>query len=298
MGEAMRAALFPFVMSLPVLASAQTWSPTGATWWHRYDGGEVTTQGVVRTTCTGDTTINGEPARLAYAEVIGFDSGIGQAIYHDLGPVITKSEQGRVSTWDGFTWRLLFDLDASVGDQWLIELGSLDVISVTVTGTGTKNIDGQPLRYSAVEFSPTMAWLNSDTVLERIGYSKLYLNALYVFSPIYPYSASLLRCYSDPELDYSATGTNGCEPVLSAAALMGSTPLMLSPNPGSDIVRVNNRQDELVEVMLHDAKGALVLRTMLHGKAPLAVNHLQPGLYSATIRHANGQVSATRWVKL
>lgn len=298
----MKKTLFPLLTLLRFAVStavvhAQTWCVPGATWYHDYVGFSANQTGVVRTECIGDTVILGETVHLAHATANGYDSQLGGPFSADLGFVITKADADQVSYWDGGDWHTLFDLSVPVNGQWLL-VSELEVLVLTVVGTGQKNVDGAMLRYSAVSLEPPLPWLASDTVIERIGFKSIYMNPNRTIG--IQVEIRQLRCYEDSEIEYSALENGTCDFTLSATGASNNSVSPAFPNPGTDgFSLLLNGEARNGTLVVTDALGRQVGTTPIkQSQARFDARHLESGAYLYHAVDAQGVEQAVgRWVK-
>lgn len=171
---------------------AQSWCPPGATWTYTYTNW-WTIDGVAQFTYEQDTLINGVPAQVLSFHIEGLNMGGPDTL--EFPPVYTTVDGDlvRILTATGFD--TLYWFGAVPGDQWGITMpdGSLSFGEVLVTDTGTRVIDGIPLRYLVT---------GTDTITERLGAGHAFLLPWVPF--ILDEPGGPLRCYADAQLDHQA----------------------------------------------------------------------------------------------
>lgn len=175
MGEAMRIGLAMVSVLIVHLASAQTWCPTGATWHFDYEDMTVGRTGVIGLSYAGDTLVDGLSAQKLDLHVAGHYLFTQEPFSGRGAPVITRAEGGAVSHWDGSQWRLVFDLSQPPGGGWMLSGDNILDHEVLVVDIGQVQLDGTDLRYAAVEITRPNGSVVVDTVVERLGFKRIYL---------------------------------------------------------------------------------------------------------------------------
>ncbi|MFN3875821.1 MAG: hypothetical protein ACK4L7_07920 [Flavobacteriales bacterium] len=154
MGEAMRSFSISYAYFVVSMASAQVWCPPGAQRHYEHWGMFGNQLGSVHVQYVADTLVQGVSAKRLSCTASGYDFLTGQPYMFDLPSIITKSDQAQVSRWNGTDWVLHFDLDVPIGGQWTLSGENFADRTVTVLSTGTVFIQGEPLAFSTVSFTP------------------------------------------------------------------------------------------------------------------------------------------------
>jgi len=290
----MRQALCLLICFTSIPGVSQTWSPTGATWWHNYASSNLNLNVVARTTCVGDTTILNETASLAIVELQGYDNLLQQPYSLQLGTAITRAIGDAVSYWEPGYWLPLFDLGVPIGGQYdLVVYG--DVHTANVVGTGLKNVGGELLRYSTVTFDNPVLGFASDTVIERIGYKQLHICP----SPALNLTGqtTALRCYEDSEIQYSALPSGTCDYTLGTPDISSSGGMVVFPNPGREGFTLLLGGEAINGTMLVlDALGRAVGSAPIRqGQSRFDAAGLAPGAYVYRALDAQAVPRATGW---
>ncbi|MBK9418797.1 MAG: T9SS type A sorting domain-containing protein [Flavobacteriales bacterium] len=73
--------------------------------------------------------------------------------------------------------------------------------------------------------------------------------------------------------------------------------LRITPNPATDVLRIQRNQGTAAEITVFDTQGRIVLRDrMTDTTHPLDVHALKPGIYVLRI-NAGNDIQSTRFVK-
>jgi hypothetical protein len=250
-----------------------------------------THEGYARYQYIGDTVIAGNNAQIISMHAEGYDFSMQTNFSWDQGPYFTTVDGGLVSLWTGSAFDTLYNFSASIGDQWLMNVpdGSTPFVVVSVTDTGTTDIDGVPLRYIVTELNGS----GSDTIMERLGS---------LSHQLVPWSMSItdqmdgpLRCYSDGEIDQRQSWwAYGCESVLGADELSLAAGPFLFPNPGTDHFALS-LPPGLHSVTLFDATGRMLLQQHTpDARATINTASLPSGIYLVKVDEG---IQPLRWVK-
>lgn len=263
---------------------AQVWCPPGAEWHFEHWGQFGNQLGSVHVQYAADTMVQGVAAKRLSSTASGYDFLIGQPYVFDLPNIITKSDQAQVSRWNGTDWVLLFDLDVPIGGQWTLSGENFIDRAVTVLSTGTVFIQGEPLAFSTVSFTPPFGSLATDSVIERIGFTHLFLEpsrTVALDGDVFG-----LRCYSDEDIFYSNTGALACDFILGSADPADAIDFYMFPNPAMNqlnVVLPTGSSNALV--MVFDSQGKLVLQQDVHANTTTVdIGALAPGLYMLRVR--------------
>lgn len=105
---------------------------------------------------------------------------------------------------DPYIHDTLYNFNADIGDSWTFE-GEFDT-KLTVTGKGTIEMNGQELKYSAVDLTTELTNIifeEHDTIVERIGFLHRYFLPYDVIREgLDRNEGGPTRCYYDDVLDY------------------------------------------------------------------------------------------------
>lgn len=275
---------------------AQVWCPPGAEWHFEHWGQFGNQLGRVHVQYATDTMVQGVSAKRLSSTASGYDFLIGQPYVFDLPNIITKSNQAQVSRWNGTDWVLLFDLDVPIGGQWTLSGENFIDRAVTVLSTGTVFIQGEPLAFSTVSFTPPFGSLATDSIIERIGFKHLFLEP----SRTVALDGDVLglRCYSDEDIFYSNTGALACDFILGSTDPADAIDFHMYPNPVKDQLHLaipGMHGKGTVTVL--NAQGAVVVeRDFSVAFSTVDVAGLVPGVYFVRVQ-ANGRTGVRNFVK-
>jgi hypothetical protein len=295
MGEAMRTCLLMLAITAVRLTSAQTWCPPGAQWWYDYEDMTVGREGVIRLTHIGDTMIGGLAAQHLALEASGVFIFTQQPFSGQGSPVITRIDGGAVSHWDGNQWRLVFDLSQPPGGGWVLSGDNILDHEVLVADTGRIEQNGTELRYLAVEITRPNGMTIVDTVFERLGFARIYLEPWR--SLMLEADVTGLRCYGDQDISYTRANVMECDFVLSMGEELGvQKPAVFYDGSGDVLVLRSGVYN--TGLMVCDALGRVVLQApQVTNGAAIDVSELRSGSYILVAYTQDSGHVGTRWVK-
>ncbi len=267
--------LFPcLALCLTTAISAQSWCPPGATWTYTYGNG-WTIDGLARFTYMQDTLIDGHTAQRIAFHIEG--TSAGSPVSLEFPPVHTTVDGDLVSILTATGFDTLYWFGALPGDHWGITMpdGMASYGEVLVTDTGTRVIDGVPLRYLVTD---------TDTITQRLGASFAFMLPWVQY--ILDEPGGPLRCYGDGQIDHHAAWWSlPCDFLLGvndAGADPGGLPTVVSadgqllvstPFPGM--------------LSITDATGRVVLRTTVAaGEVSMDASTWKVGIYHAFLQGA------------
>lgn len=276
---------------------AQTWCPPGAQWYYEHWGVFGNQLGSVHVQYTEDTLVQGVLAKQLSCTVSGYDFLVGQPYQFIWPSHITKNDQAQVSRWNGNAWVLLFDLAVPIGGQWTLTGENFTDRTVTVLTTGLVSVQGTPLAYSTVSFDPPFSGIATDSIIERIGYRRLYLDpsrTVALDGDVFG-----VRCYNDDEIAYSTIGDLSCDLILSTTETTVHSPLILYPNPGIGLIRVKGLPATTKGiVVVQDAFGKVVAQRRMTEEGLLDLSFLSTGAYHCRVMGPNGEFfGAAHYIK-
>jgi len=284
---------------------AQQWCPPGAEWRYPYITlePEYGPNGTLQYRYMGDSLFQGEACQYFESWVYLYDTA---GTPQQLGPWhhFTSTAPGLIRFWNTFPSPPHFDtlayFDAAPGTNWTFHGFGEDKV-ITVQDTGTRVVEGIPLRYVVITSSQPWIGIEPDTIYERIG-ALSHDN----FRPLINYfmesPVSGLGCYRDDEIEYVYRHEVSCNSSLSVEkhAFDAAPMLHVHPNPGNDqlqlVLMAGMSQAKLT---VRDASG----RTM--GEWPIAGISMElntavwpPGLYLLELMDRRGRRGVTRWTKM
>lgn len=287
----LRTSLLLLATVLAFGSHAQSWCPTGATWTFEYANILGGYWGVQRVEYVGDTIVGGYVAQELRQTHVVAPWGTTDYAPYSTPSFYTRYDEDIVYVWDGSSaYDTMVWYGAAPGDQWHAPGWPDDGnIELTVLDTATVTIQGVPLRRLVVE--PIPGW-PVDTLYERIGFMQFYLDGRTWFILDMPWNG--LMCYSDQDIEYTATGVEDCGLTLSAPDAANATPTRIFPNPGTDqFTLAVSPGARMIEVT--DATGCVVIRQSITGDRPMVrTNQLAVGLYFVRVE---GSSMPVRWMK-
>lgn len=275
------------------LGHGQTWCPSGAEWLFNFTSQQAT--GVRHAWCSGDTVVGGLPCQRIDQVIVAYEPvfPLGQAFTFQGAPIITHGQGDLVLLWDGNS--AIFDtlawFGAAPGDHWDVPnyagLGRFDVLD-----TGTRVVDGIPLRYLVVE-EPIVLGV-TDTLFERIGFEYYFLRPEETM--LVDFTTMALVCYKDDQISQFNGWYQTQHPCDFTLAVRepASTEMFMYPNPGLEELTLALLPG-MHEVSLTDARGRMVLRQRVSGPwATISARHLVKGAYAVRVDETNLR---SVWVK-
>lgn len=285
----MRTTLLALVL-LPLIGTAQSWCPPGATW--TYEAG-LGLAGFQRMSYRADTVVDGQQAQvidryaaIQYPQPVQPTFGGPQVITYTPVAAITRFADEVVHLWSGSEWDTLYWFGAAVGQGWtMAHADESECAPNVVTAAGTDLIDGVPLRW--------LDFVNASRVYERIG----SLWDFFMYCPNIIFDGPMgMRCYRDDELAMLSTWVE-CEALVGAEEAPTAPEPLLFPNPGGDELTINLPAGAW-RVQLLDAQGReLLARGSSTGLVKLDAATLAPGTYHVRIAGATGASMARLWIK-
>jgi len=179
-------------------SSAQTWAPTGATWYYSQTHYFSSLVDYYRIESIGDTTINGISCRILQKNTTTCDIRPIKEFMYDIN--------NRVYFWDNDlqNFQMLYNFDAQPGDSWNIELGlsisDRDTMHVTVDSIAIETINGFNKKILFLTCYSYSGWWNAAgggpfKVIEGIGCTaKMFY---WDFGACDGNWAGPIRCYED-----------------------------------------------------------------------------------------------------
>ena len=292
----MRATLLSVVL-MPLLASAQSWCPPGATWIHDHVDVMMDRYGITRVVYEGDSLVGGFVAqKLRETNVIAPWGSSDYTSFTFPVPILTRYADDIVYVWD---WNNAFDTSmwfgASPGQYWSGPGMDDDPFNrITVLDTSTVSIGGIQLRQLIVKRGE-WDWMPPDTLRERIGFSINYLNGWSWFITDQPWAG--LRCYQDDQIAFNLVDDMDCGFTLSISTVMANMAPQPFPNPGTTHFTLDLPPAPHT-ITLFDATGRMVLQQRTTDAWPvISTEALPAGLYRITVRDEQGAVMGATWVK-
>jgi hypothetical protein len=285
---------------------AQQWCPPGAEWRYPYITlePEYGPNGTLQYRYMGDSLFQGEACQYFESWVYLYDTA---GTPQQLGPWhhFTSTAPGLIRFWNTFPSPPHFDtlayFDAAPGTNWTFHGFGEDKV-ITVQDTGTRVVEGIPLRYVVITSSQPWIGIEPDTIYERIG-ALSHDN----FRPLINYfmesPVSGLGCYRDDEIEYvSPWYESSCNSPVSVEERSPNTgaTLHVYPNPGHDRVWLDPTPGgHLSQLVVRDAVGRIMGEWLVTGiSMELNTAVWPPGLYLLELMDRRGRRGVTRWTKM
>lgn len=287
-----RSATLFYVATAPVLLSAQTWCPPGAEW--LYGFGNQQAGGLTRAWYSGDTLLGGYTAQRIDQTIHAYQPmpPFGEAFTQPLNPLFTRHEEGVVHIWDpgSATYDTLIWFGAAPGQHWHLHHVD-DYARFDVLDTGTRMVNGVPLRYLVVEEPLVMGVV--DTVLERVGSDFFYIEPWETF--MIDWTTAWLYCYRDELIDevhgIQWSGTCAFNVSMPEMYVPGA---FIAPNPGSDHFALELTPGAHT-ITVVDGTGRSLMNVSAQGaRVVVGAAHLPSGIYFVRVDEGPATL---RWVK-
>lgn len=300
--------------TFPLIAVAQNWSPTGATWY--YSDESATMSGYSKLTYTHDTIINSLTCKIIthYAEgdgIFGHYAG-----FRFSSPYFTYEQNGVAYLYNNKEgnnkFDTLFNINAQIGDKWRFPL--VDTICadstyfMKVLNTGTKTLNGFNLKWLYIKAGPfpyagSGSFISGfDTITERLGprYDDICYSSCYNSPDECAHGG--LRCYSDDAFGVYSTGlTSPCDYLTGIAeSQIGQGVLKIYPNPVTTELEIEFRDTHTLQNIIIEIKNMLgqTVKTFdsrllanCKNKIEIDVSELSKGLYFVQLQNENNILS-------
>lgn len=283
---------------------AQTeWAPVGTVWY--YDRNTDYEYGYVRIESVKDSLVQDQSCRiLRVSKSVYRTPGVYETV--NLEPVITRQEGSRVHVFQDGQFRLLYDFAPLAGDIWTIgeaqqEPDECPAGQVIVDSVRTVLLGGQTLK--AIYTSPYGDSPVSFTgkIVEGVG----CLGYLLPFSTCDPpedgwEQGGPVRCYSSPAFSYSWSD-KACDYITGINVTVPGDPVLLYPNPFSDIIRLKLPQGEYgfpLRFTVWSMSGTVLLSGILADEdLTVYLTSLESGVYFLSLSKENMLVFHTKILK-
>jgi len=271
-----------------VAAKAQDFAPADAVWHYSYsDGhfGKSLIEGYLKISVVKDTLIDGKTCVMLKQEVT-----LPQNTF-EMPDVILYYNNDTVYYETGKRFYFLYDFGAQIGDTWNcrnpyelhgLQVPESDTITVyTVTDTRTEFYDGKELRL--VDVQSDTEWFYQGTIAERFGsLSYLFPNTWGVIDMGMP---GVLRCYSDSEVQYTATE---CELVSSLRSVNDFDNISVSKINSAGCWKLSGLKNDMV-IRVYSSNGQfLSMLSDRNGDTEIInLSNEATGIYFITVYNSN-----------
>ena len=277
---------------------SQSWCAPGASWHHEYAYTSLGDVGFVATHYAGD---------VPFADSLCQELVVTEHIYSYQTNTVSTSQPysfytttsgAMVHLWTGSEFDTLFHFAAVPGDHWRlpIDLPSVDA-RITVLDTGQVILDGESIRYQAVDVNYEDIVSVNDTIFERIGPLEMFLNIPISYQFLIDGGHGGLRCYADEEIN--VTRVEGpCEIALGTSLLTKNKEMAIMPNPGTDVLGIHLPGSVNVVYELAGMSGRVLRSGMLRpGTTSVDTSTLPSAVYVLHVIGANGLRNTIKWIK-
>jgi len=306
---------------LPIFVSGQSWFPPEAEWYYTSTNPGTAGAGHIHVTVGMDTVIGGQPCQeLRLVQVFGSGQPPWGSITTDQPSMFVIEEGGLVLLLDEetSTFDTLYNMAAVPGDRWgypalppMLDCAG-PLAHFSVTDTGTVQLDGQMLRWLAVDLFEPIPWDTTmlvavqDTIIEHMGTLNTFIDPQdRCRSQGDANIGGSLRCYSDAEIGYTHVDTwwphggSECAYLPNSISENSSVTFNISPNPSSGLLRIDmgGSVPRSSTLSAFDAHGSLIINhTLRDPRTTLDLSDLPAGPYMIQVRSSFGLQSAV-WVK-
>lgn len=313
----MKKLLFSLICLLSFYPSeAQTWFPIGATWYYNVEEGN-NLHGYIKYEVVRDTLVNGLNSKIIAQKNVQYD---GTTSY--TGEFVCREENQQVYYLDNNTFTLMYDFNMQIGDslKYLATRPNYgynfcDTIWDAVLETvGTYYNTGLKKQTFKANFYDTSGGRYSGQFefIERIGqFSVGELGGKEFFHPSKiicvmtndSYSR-WLRCYSDSTVAYKHPLMEGysCDSLaqnLVSNINLKKEKILLSPNPTTGIVRLNNLPNGFQTIRILNIQGAVLREeNSSTNSTELDLSAFPTGVYFISLTSEAGEVFTGKVLKL
>ena len=262
----------------------------GAEWYYEimHDDGSITYQHLQ---CTGDTIMANKRPKVIVRSNTHYYRGENTEVTHEY----VYEENGIVYWWNeelqDFT--ILYDFSAEVGDEWVIRVGSENIVS-KVYEVETQMIEGIPYKRMTIGDSNNIF---SGTIISTIGHTTSFFPER-LMNRGKGYRVEGMRCYwVDGELVFKY-GDRDCDEVYQKlhngidepgenGPSTGSGTFMVYPNPANGILFVETRHGTSLpaenQYRITNLMGQTLLQgTIIDGIQQINIESLPAGMYFIT----------------
>jgi len=303
----MKNILFISILSLISLnIYGQVWIDSGAVW--HYDYSNIGYGGFYKYEYTKDTVIENQNCQIIAGTNYMFTYNqnnelvlIGQS---ELGNHYTFVSGDTVFYWNEnenkfFT---LFDFGAQIGDSWVISTdpnnyvvdpnNDNDTSRIEVINTGTVTINSNMYRFIKIKPTYGSTYGMEGTFVERFGNIDSTLAPFQsLFPSFYDYSGNIMaewnmynfKCFQDTSFSLYNSTNKDCEYYLT---ILGTKEEELNnieyfPNPTEGKFTINNRNNEIITIILYDNIGKLLntFEVAPMTKIEINISKYRKGLY-------------------
>jgi len=249
-----------------------------------------------------------------YSYVIGVTS---KGIYYPESELPVYTKDGKFYFHEDDGWWLLYDFTAQEGDTVSYYISkrykyySLGMVPMLLENS--KLLEYNPHKYIVTKIDSVYdnngkpvkrfildSWLNEsdhyfETILEHVGAINRLMGSYVYFST--EDRLPLLRCYSDAEYTFHFTD-EACDQISSTDNFIKSH-IHLHPNPGLDVLFLENSSDKVYECSIFSPHGVQVFLGKINiGQNTIPTSDFPKGFYTILIRNHEGNISALKWVKI
>jgi hypothetical protein len=293
----MRKALLLLVLVADI-AQGQSWCPPGAEWIFNFSSQQA--NGVRRAWYSGDTLVGGLPCQRIDQTIIAYEPipPFGSAFVQQDQPVITHGQGDLIRIWDqaNNAFDTLAWFSAVPGDSWNVpQFEFAGACYFEVLDTGTRVVEGIPLRYLVVEEPIVLGFV--DTLFERIGFQRFYLRPMETI--LIDFTTYGLVCYRDNAIDQFDGWLPGhvCDFTLTVNEQEDDRDALPYPNPGYQNFTVQLPPGPTT-ISLCDALGRdLRVQRTTGGNVEVDASDLPPGTYLVRTITATGSATHAKWIK-
>ncbi len=278
---------------------SQSWCAPGASWHHEYAYTSWGDVGFVGTHCAGD---------VPFADSLCQELVVTEHIYSYQTNTVSTSQPysfytttsgALVHVWTGSEFDTLFHFAAVPGDHWRlpIDLPSVDA-RITVLDTGHVILDGESIRYQAVDVNYEDIVSVNDTIFERIGPLEMFLNIPISYQFLIDGGHGGLRCYADEEIDLTRV-EGPCEIALGIAPLNRNEDVAIWPNPTADWATFSCTCTGDAHLRVTDAQGRVVTHLPIaaeRGQIVWDTRQVPAGVYTVELYNAHRRLDTQRMV--
>lgn len=282
---------------------AQVWVKSGATWHYSYY--RVLSYGYEKFEYTKDTLLNGIVCQKIERSFEGYemDQTNGNCMYrydppkeyaytYVSGDTVFYFEKNDYFRNNDFY--VLYNFGASVGDSWIISIDTINSIVdtswVTVTETGTVEINQTNYRYITLDSYPDNYKIIRGKMVERFGNMNTTQQS---YGFLFPYiglqyqPSAYLRCFEDNEFGLYNVSGRDCDFTSGVMIdVLTNANLKIYPNPTTGIISFETPIPENSNISIYNIQGELVRSvSILESNSNLNISDFKNGIYFIKINN-------------
>ena len=290
-------------MIIIVSLSAQDFAPIGATWWYGKAGVFHPFVGYIKIESVKDTLINNQMCRKLDKE------GDINCLYRPFDEfVYSKNDSVFFYDFELDTFQLMYDFNASIGDEWTMVFpfwGGIDTVVAEVLNIDEYIINGMNLnslkiRYTNFCADQSNTYVFDETAIEGVG------SLTYLFTQFWPINNNPIdcwicdgdiptgiRCLSHPDIgEFHFPNQLPCESVTAIEEISQNDHFNLILSDQELILQTDQADLDDLQLRVVNVQGQQVIQDVLtQSENRVDISLLPPGIYVVIITNSNGYIA-------